>query len=155
MKVSQLLNESKSLELVNMFSLLSNEEKASFLKSLNFKIDHQEVISYLNDNDIDYYNLNDLALYAKYYAALACVKENATSMTASYNDGDVVKLHTHTKGTDTGSYGKFNILRVTPTQLHITDHKDGNKVLKFNKQTLRGIGDADHLLVKEDHAKLK
>lgn len=68
---------------------------------------------------------------------------------AGYNEGDVVKVRTHSMGKDTGSYGKFNVLRVTPTQLHLTDHNDGGKVMKFSLKTKRGIGEHDNLLIKE------
>jgi hypothetical protein len=71
-----------------------------------------------------------------------------TAFPAGYSEGDVVKIDHQKMGKSMGSYGKFNVLKVTPTQLHLTDHNE-NKTIKFDLKTGRGIGDADHLMIRE------
>lgn len=73
----------------------------------------------------------------------------ADHLNEDYVTGDVVAVHQQVKGKDMGLYGKFNVDKVTPTQVHVYDHKQ-KKILKFNAKTLRGIGEHDGLmLVKE------
>lgn len=78
-------------------------------------------------------------------------EEYLESLTEStnYKDGDVVKLASHTKGTVSGTPDTYNIEKVTPTQIHVFD-KNTKGILKFNKKTLRGIGDNDHLMIVAD-----
>lgn len=63
-----------------------------------------------------------------------------------YKVGDVVHLNSHNHGTTSGSYGDFNIEKLTATQIFVYDHKM-KETLKFNRKTKRGIGEADQLKI--------
>jgi len=73
-------------------------------------------------------------------------KQFIAESTVSRKEGDVVEVHTHTKGTDTGRYGKFNIAKITPTQIHVYDHNT-KETMKFNAKTMRGLGEHDHMMI--------
>ena len=75
------------------------------------------------------------------------IEELLAEAAGNYSAGDVVTVHSHVHGKPMDTFGKFNISKVTPTQLHVDNHKEGG-IMKFSLKTLRGIGEHDHLLIK-------
>lgn len=84
-----------------------------------------------------------------YYAAQKGISKirESVDLDESLTNMDKVLVHTQKMGTDTGRYGVFNVVRVTPTQIHAHDHYT-KQTIKFNAKNRRGIGDDNHLWIK-------
>lgn len=73
-------------------------------------------------------------------------KDFLNESNSDYRAGDVVEVHSHTKGTDSGKYGTFNIEKVTNTMIYVYDHI-AKETIKFNKNSLREIGLNSSLMI--------
>ena len=75
-------------------------------------------------------------------------KQNSKKMSEDVTDKDTVLVHSHKMGKDMGKYAVLNISKVTSTQIVAYDHNTGKEV-KFNRNTKRGLGDGDQLMIKK------
>ncbi len=62
-----------------------------------------------------------------------------------WKEGEVVIVRNRIGG---GDKSKFNIHKVTPTEIHVYDHNE-KKIIKFNKNTKDGKGENKHLKVRK------
>jgi hypothetical protein len=84
-------------------------------------------------------------------AKMAVFAQNFGHVQEAYEHGvgDVVSVHQHKHGVDMGHYGKFNVEKVTKTHVHVYNHKQKSTMV-FNKNSGRGIGEHDTLMLKEE-----